>query len=80
MYINIGGDYVVRDKNIVGIMDIENTSTSKITREYFRKIGKSVINISDDLPRSFIITNENGKDKVYISPVSSHTLFKRADK
>lgn len=80
MYINIGGDYVVRDKNIVGIMDIENTSTSKITREYFRKIGKSVITISDDLPRSFVITNENGEDKVYLSPISSHTLFKRADK
>lgn len=80
MYINIGGDFVVRDKNIVGIMDIENTSTSKITREYFRKIGKSVITISDDLPRSFIITNENGQDKVYLSPVSSHTLFKRAEK
>lgn len=77
MYINIGGDFVVRDKDIVGIMDIENTSTSKITKEFLRKIGKSVIYISSDLPRSFIVTGKKDNMKVYISPVSSSTLFKR---
>lgn len=77
MYINIGGDFVVRDKDIVGIMDIENTSTSKITKEFLRKIGKSVIYISSELPRSFIVTGKKDNMKVYISPVSSSTLYKR---
>ncbi len=77
MYINIGGDFVVRDKDIVGIMDIENTSTSKITKEFLRKIGKSVIYISSELPRSFIVTGKKDNIKVYISPVSSSTLYKR---
>ncbi len=77
MYINIGGDKLLRECDIVGIMDIENTSTSKITKEFLRKIGKSVINISDELPKSFIITKERGKTNLYISPVSSATLYKR---
>lgn len=77
MYINIGGDFVVRDEDIVGIMDIENTSTSKITKEFLRKIGKSVIYISSELPRSFIVTGKKDNIKVYISPVSSSTLYKR---
>ncbi|MBO4897951.1 MAG: DUF370 domain-containing protein [Clostridia bacterium] len=77
MYINIGGDFILKDSDIVAIMDIENTSTSKITKEFLRKIGKSVINISDELPKSFIITKERGKTNLYISPVSSGTLYKR---
>ena len=77
MYINVGGDVILKDSDIVGIMDIENTSTSKITKEFLRKTGKSVIYISDELPKSFIITKERGKIKLYISPVSSGTLYKR---
>ncbi len=77
MYINVGGDVLLKNGDIVAIMDIENTSTSKITKEFLRKTGKSVINISDELPKSFIITKERGKTKLYVSPVSSATLYKR---
>ena len=77
MYINIGGDFAIRDKDIISIMDIENTSTSKITKEFLRKIGKEVVYISSELPRSFIITGDKKNMKVYISPVSSQTLYKR---
>ena len=77
MYINIGGDILIKQDDIVGIMDIENTSTSKITKEFLRKIGKSVINISNELPKSFIIAKRGEDTKVYISPISSATLYKR---
>ena len=77
MYINVGGDMLLKTGDIVGIMDIENTSTSKITKEFLRKTGKSVINISEELPKTFIITKERGKTNLYISPVSSGTLYKR---
>ena len=65
MFIHIGGDIVIKSEDIVGILEIENTSTSKITKEYFRKNGKNVINISsEDLPRSFIITKEKNENKI----------------
>ena len=37
MYLSIGNDMAVRDKSIVGIFDMDNTSTSKRTREFLEK-------------------------------------------
>ena len=34
MYLHLGGDIVVRSSDIIGIFDIENTSVSKLTKEY----------------------------------------------
>ena len=76
MYLHVGGDYLIRKDKIIGIFDIENTSISKHTRDFFKKREneKNVINVSYDLPRSFILDNNN---KVYISPISPQTLLKR---
>lgn len=76
MYLHVGGDYLIRKDKIIGIFDIENTSISKHTRDFFKKSEneKNVINVSYDLPRSFILDNNN---KVYISPISPQTLLKR---
>ena len=76
MYLHIGGDYLLRKDKIVGIFDIENTSIAKATREFFKKseTEKKVINVSYDLPRSFILEDN---DTVYISPISPQTLLKR---
>ncbi len=76
MYLHVGGDYLIKKDKIVGIFDIENTSISKHTREFFKKSekGKKVINVSFDLPRSFILDKD---ENVYISPISPQTLLKR---
>ena len=76
MYLHVGGDYLVRKDKIIGIFDIENTSIAKSTREFFKisEQNKKVINVSYDLPRSFILDDE---EKIYISPISPHTLLKR---
>ena len=48
MYLHLGQDVVVRSRDIVGIFDIENTSVSKITKEYLTDQEKKprVINVS----------------------------------
>ena len=82
MYIHLGGDIEVRKKTIVAIFDLDNTSTSKITKEFLNKATKNnmVINVSEeDLPKTFILTEEKGKKTLYISPISSQTLSKRAN-
>ena len=82
MFLHIGGDIEINKNYIVAIFDLDNTSTSKITKEYFKKatLKNRVINVSEeDLPRSFIVTFEKGEEKVYISPISSQTLFKRSN-
>ena len=84
MYLHLGQDVVVRSRDIVAIFDIENTSVSKITKEYLTDQEKKhrVINVSSELPKSFIVCSEGEKEEkvvtVYISQISCATLKKRS--
>jgi len=82
MYIHLGSDTVVRDEDVIGIFDIENTSTEKFTRKYLlaAQKRKSVINVNLDMPRTFIVAQKDLRERVYITPVSSSTLMKRANR
>ena len=84
MFLHLGGDISVNEKNITAVMDLETTSVSKITKEYLSRAEerKEVSNISDaDLPKSYVITvDPQGVRKIYISPISSATLMKRMKK
>ena len=80
MYLHLGGEVCIRIKDIVAIMDLETSSTSKITREFLRKIQKKgeVISVSvEDLPKSYVLIKDEEKVRMYISPISSNTLLKR---
>ena len=37
MYLSIGGDMAVRDRAVIGIFDLDNTTYSKRTRELLRR-------------------------------------------
>ena len=78
MYLNIGNDMAVRSKSIIGIFDMDNTSTSKRTREFLEKCEQEgQVVPCDDLPKSFILTAEYGFDRVYLTTLSSSTLERR---
>jgi len=80
MFLHIGGDFVIPIKNVIAIMDMETATISKDTREFLKTAEEEgfVTAITDDLPRSFIITEEDKKSRVYLSPISSVTLQKRS--
>ena len=78
MYLNIGNDMSVRDKHIIGIFDMDNTSTSRRTREFLEKCEEEgQVVPCDDLPKSFIVSSEYGFNRVYLTTLSSSTLEKR---
>ncbi len=79
MYLHIGGDIVVKIKDIVAIMDMEKSSTSRITQDFLRQKKNEVISVNDELPKSYVIINKTGKTVLYISPISPQTLLKRAN-
>ena len=81
MYLHLGGQTVVKERDIVAILDLETTSVSKKTKEFFKINEKNGLmeNISEDIPKSYIICNENGNTKIYISQISSATLLKRTE-
>ena len=78
MYLPIGNDMSVRDSSIIGIFDMDNTSTSKRTREFLSQAqNNGEIVPCDDLPKSFILTVQYGMTRVYESTLSAQTLEKR---
>ena len=78
MYLSIGNDMAVRDKSIIGIFDLDNTSTSKRTRAFLDQAEKNGDVVPcDDLPKSFVLTSEYGFSRVRLTSLSSATLEKR---
>lgn len=78
MYLSIGSDMAVRSSAVVGIFDLDNTSTSKRTRIFLEKAEKEGrIVPCDDLPKSYVVTVEYGLERVYLTALSAKTLEKR---
>lgn len=81
VYLHLGQDTVVRTKDIIGIFDLDITTVSKHTRKFLTKGEKDgcVINVTYELPKSFILCKDKkkNKNKVYISQLSTATLLKR---
>ena len=78
MYLSIGNDMAVREKSIIGIFDMDNTSTSKRTREFLSKAEQNgEVVPCDDLPKSFVLTAEYGLARIYLTALSAATLEKR---
>ena len=81
MYLHLGQNVVVPEADVIGVFDIDNTTGSHITRKFLsdaEKVG-SVINISDELPRSFVVSSIGNKINVYLSQLSPQTLLKRSE-
>lgn len=80
LFLHIGNDVVVRSEDIIAVFDMDNTTVSKHSREFLANVQKSkqVVDICEDLPKSYIVTNYEGQTKVYISSVASQTIYKRS--
>ena len=76
MYLHIGEDTLVRDKDIIGIFDMDTSTVNKATRDYLKKAEKDkrVIYVNYDLPKCFVVTDKY----VFVSPINTGTLNKRA--
>ena len=78
MYLSIGNDMAVRDTSIVGIFDLDNTSYSKRTVEFLNHAEKEGLIVPcDDLPKSFVLTQEYGFSRVRLTALNTATLEKR---
>ena len=81
MYLHLGNDAIVKKSDIIGVFDMDNTTISKRGRKFLMMAeqNKEVFYTTDDLPKSYIVTNNDKQNKVYVSSISSSTLLKRAN-
>ena len=79
MFLHLGNDCVVKIRDIIGIFDIENTSVSKDTKNFLSAVSKNgrVVYVTEEMPKSFVVCNQEGEQKTYISQISVQTLKKR---
>lgn len=84
MYIHLGLDVLVKDSDIIGFFDLENSTISKHTREFLKRAQEreEVIDVCTDIPKSFVIVNNKNEKKqtVYITQISALTIRKRNSK
>ncbi len=86
MYLHVGNNRNIREKNIIGIFDTDNSTLSKETVKYLREAEKEgfLDAASEEIPKSFIIYSdvesdfaERGKFKICFSQLSSVALLGR---
>ena len=80
MYLHLGQTTVVATASIVGVFDLDNSTVSKHTRAFLTKAQKEgrVVNVSMELPKSFVVCKERGDLTVYLSQIAPSTLLRRA--
>jgi hypothetical protein len=76
VFIHVGGDTVIRSKDIIAILDKQVKETSEITEDFlnFHQAAKQIKEITKDMTKSIVITTY----QIYFSPISSVTLKRRA--
>jgi len=77
MFIQIKKDKIMRRRDIIGVFDLDTSTVSGVTRSFLsnaEKDGKITgINI---LPKSFALTDKNGKEKIYFSANMTGHIYK----
>ena len=60
MYLHLGQNVVVPEATVIGIFDLDKSTSSFITRKFLSDAEKtgSLVNVSDELPNSFVVCDE----------------------
>ena len=79
MYLHIGKDIVINDKEIISILNLNYVKNTKTYKKMYENLEekKAIINIADNKEKTFILTKEKSVEKAYISNISVNTLIKR---
>ena len=84
MYLHIGNQKNIRQKDIIGIFDMDRTTISKITRKYLSEAEKqhliSAAN-EEEIPKSFVLYRDrkDGQYKICFSQLSTSALSGRLE-
>ena len=80
MYIHLGRDYVLNDRDVIGIFNLETTTISPRGREFLNYAQKNgaVVSLSEELPQCYVLADAP-VDTVCPSELSSTAMKKRTE-
>ena len=81
MYLHLGQSVVVPQRDIIGIFDLDTTTASQLPRHFLERAEREggVVDVSMDLPKSFVLCQSELGMLVYLSQLSAATLRGRAE-
>ncbi len=83
MYLHIGNGETVRQKDIIGIFDMDTATVSGVTKKFLSRAEReNLLSFSDySLPRTFLLLENKKKEtRVILSHISTQGLLDRSEK
>ena len=82
MYLHIGNNKNLREKNIIGIFDADTATVAAIPRKYLADAEKrgEVTFATEEIPKSFVLYREGDQFKICFSQLSAAALLGRSEK
>ena len=79
MYINVGKDLVIKEEDIIGIFNLDYIGNTKEYRKFKSNLEEQKLLqiITPNLGKTFILTENQGKSKAYITNIGAGTIGKR---
>ena len=79
MFLHGGGNKNLKKSEIIGIFDLDNTSFSRHTRAFLTEAEQQgqVVDVSGALPKSFVLTEEFGMTRAYLTQFNAAALERR---
>ncbi len=80
MFLHIGNNKNIREKDIIGIFDADTATVSTVTRKYLSGAGKrgEVESACEEIPKSFVLYRKKGGYAICFSQLSSAALLGRS--
>ena len=82
MYLHLGSNVTVPSDDIVGIFDLDNCSSSRITLQFLKAAEEEgmVLPVGEELPKSVVVCCPEGSwQRVYLSPLNVATIVRRIE-
>lgn len=81
MYLNIGNGVSIKDKDVIGVFDLDTATVSGVTRRFINEKQKEgLVEYTDtDLPRSFVVIERDGECEIKLSRISTVGLKVRQE-
>ncbi|MGN1121628.1 MAG: DUF370 domain-containing protein [Eubacteriales bacterium] len=78
-FINIGGTSILCKEDVLGVFDLDTASTKTDTKRYLSAMeqAKRLENVANDIPKSFVVLSRGIREKVYMTSLSTATLYGR---
>ncbi len=79
MYLNIGKEYIIKSKDIIGIFNIDYIKNTKEFKAMYKSLEeqKCIIKATDGKEKTFILVDNNKNKKGYITNIGVNTIAKR---